>query len=230
MKRYLCPIHKEDTPSVILYDDRAWCFGCSRQIPLDMLGVSVDVTLDRGDKYVEDIQASLKRISALPKKEIRGFSLPYDVRGYYIVWPDNTYYKCRTYDMGSRYIGPMGHQKPIFKFEHFSRDLIIVEGEINAMSLNAMQLGVDIISPGGAGDFYSKSARYWVNNLKAYDKIYVIVDNDAAGAKAGIQVKAAILASGNPRVFLHLDEIDANDRYTSDKEEAKRYYKKTLGL
>ena len=230
MKRYLCPIHKEDTPSVILYGERAWCFGCSRQIPLDMLGVSVDVTFDN-NRHVEDLNATLNYIDSLPEEQLRGLKFKSGPRGYYVVWPDRSYYKLRTNGDSSRYVGPAGHKKPLFILANGFRDVIVVEGEINALSLKEMGLNADIVSPGGAGDFYSKSMlKQYISMLLTYKRVYIITDADGPGAKAAIELKSALVAKGKRDVTIHLDTVDANDRLQSGKEEARKFYKKTLGL
>lgn len=210
-QRILCPVHSEATPSMVLYDDVGHCFGCGATIPLDKLGVKVE----QKEKYVEDIDTSLQRIIALPKRSIRGFNLHCDSEHFYILFPGARYYKKRsvTGSSGSKYIGPSGHQKPLFRaVDNPENDtLAIVEGELNAMSLAACGLPINVCSPGGAGDFYSKSMSKELTYYSRHARILIVTDKDKAGAVAAIELKARLLGRSN--VTIQLVEKDFNELY-----------------
>lgn len=210
-QRILCPVHKEATPSMVLYDDVGHCFGCGATIPLDKLGVKAE----QKEKYVEDIEASLKRIRELPKRDIRGFQLHCDPDYFYILFPGASYYKKRLIarTSGSKYVGPSGHQKPLFRAVDSPENntLAIVEGELNAMSLAACGFPVNVCSPGGAGDFYSKSMSKELTYYARHARILIVTDKDKAGAVAAIELKARLL--GRSHVMIQLVEKDFNELY-----------------
>jgi hypothetical protein len=232
-KRYLCPRHREATPSVVLYGDRGYCFGCSQNIPLEEIGVSAEEAT-REAEYVEDIGATLAYVDTLPRKEIRGFQLPFNERGYYLVYPCRTYYKFRVLgaEKGAKYRGPAGHKKPPFEVVtgHHSR-LVLVEGEFNALSLATVEPECDIVSPGGAGDFYSKGAdKHYLTYSKRYETIYLVVDNDAAGAQAAIEAKSKLMALGCSDVRINLVTKDFNDVHTQDGKQTLEAEAQRMGL
>lgn len=230
-KKYLCPKHEEKTPSANAYHDGYHCFGCGARGPLSDLGLPAGERIEI--TYVEDIAASINRIRALPKQEIRGFSLHADDRGYYLLWPDSSYYKRRVYgaEASSKYRGPSGHTKPPFVVSEGNGDrLALVEGEFNALSLSAIEPPTDIISPGGAGDFYSKSGTKHLYGYARYARVDVIVDADAAGAQAAIETKARLVTLGCSDVRIHLVEKDFNDILCGSGKEALRDEVKRMGL
>lgn len=232
-KKYHCPHHEEKTPSAVAYANSYYSFCCGKSGPLSELGLApgerIEVT------YVEDIATSIERIERLPREEIRGFALHADSLGYYLIWPDRSYYKRRIYgaESGNKYRGPSGHRKPPLFLTAWDggRKLILVEGEFNALSLHSLELkNTDICSPGGAGDFYSKSGSKFLESLGPYPEVHVVVDADAAGAQAAIETKAKLITLGCPDVRLHLVEKDFNDIHTQDGKEALRDEAKRMGL
>lgn len=232
--RRLCPRHRENTPSVIVYEDHGFCFGCHQRIPLDEIGVSAEEAV-REAEYQEDIEATLRYVDSLPRKEIRGFSLPYSTRGYYLVWPDRSYYKLRIEGAsdGQKYRGPTGHKKPWLKarVRNASEQLILVEGEFNALSLGAIEPFATVVSPGGAGDFYSKMAQAELREIATmFLRIDLVVDADAAGAQAAIEAKSRLVVLGCPNVRIHLVTKDFNDVLTQEGKDALREEAYRLGL
>lgn len=232
-KKYLCPRHQEATPSVEHYGDHAFCFGCHQSIPLAELGEEAK-EVSRGPIYIEDIASTLVSIDLLPRKEIRGFTLPYNSRGYYLVWPSRDYYKMRIEgaEAGSKYRGPSGHKKPPFLAADVpsSGRLALVEGEFNALSLAALEPPFDVISPGGAGDFYSKGNERHLRDYARYSRVDIVVDADAAGAQAAIETKAKLVTLGCPEVKIHLVERDFNVILVESGKEALRDECKRMGL
>ncbi len=232
-KRYLCPKHKEKTPSAVVYGDGFFCFGCGARGPASELGLPpgerIEIT------YKEDIAESIARIEALPRKLIRGFMLPYNDRGYFLVYPDRAYYKLRLGvgdDAGNKYRGPTGHKKPKF-VAHKSgnlRRLVLVEGEFNALSLAALELPWDVVSPGAAGDFFSKSRASDLQEYAKYERVDIVVDDDGAGFQAAIECASQLKVLGCENVKAHFVKRDFNDIYDKDGKEALKEVAKALGL
>lgn len=231
VKKYHCPHHEEKTPSAVAYENSYYSFCCGRSGPLSDLGLAPGERIEK--TYIEDLDSSIAAIRALPTQEIRGFKLHADDRGYYLVWPNGDYYKRRVYgaDSGSKYRGPSGHSKPWFVAQTTQSDtLVLVEGEFNAMSLATLELGCNIVSPGGAGDFYSRTGKQYLQDCLLYSDIHVIVDADAAGAQAAIETKAYLVANGHDNVKIHLVEKDFNDIHTEQGKDALREEVKRMGL
>lgn len=231
-RKYLCPKHAEATPSANAYSDHYYCFGCGARGPLSELGLPAGERIEI--TYVEDIAATLANIDLLPRKEIRGFTLPYNPRAYYLVWPTRDYYKMRIEgaEAGSKYRGPSGHKKPPFVCGNSTTHerLVLVEGEFNALSLAVLEPPFDIVSPGGAGDFYSKGNERHLREYAKYSRVDVIVDADAAGAQAAIETKAKLVTLGCPEVKIHLVDTDFNEIHTTLGKEALRETVKRMGL
>lgn len=230
-KKYFCPHHEERSPSAVAYANNYYSFCCGKSGPLSELGLApgerIEIT------YVENIADTIETIKTLPKRPIRGFDLHADDRGYYLIWPDLSYYKRRIYgaDAGNKYRGPSGHRKPPFvASDKKSTTLVLVEGEFNALSLASLELPVDIISPGGAGDFYSTTGREALAQYALYDTIYVVVDADAAGAQAAIETKSRLIVLGCQDVKIVLLNKDFNDIHTEDGKEALMQFTTGLGL
>jgi hypothetical protein len=231
-KRYHCPKHKEATPSAVVYGDHWFCFGCGAKGRPEELGLDPNEPAE--PEYLEDLEASLDYIRSLPKREIRGFQLHANDRGYYLVWPNGDYYKFRstTNDTpGGKYRGPAGHKKPPFvAMSALSHRLVLVEGEFNAMSLALVEPRADIVSPGGAGDFYSRSGQKYLGVWATYGRVDLVMDADAPGAQAAIEAKSRLLVVGCPDVRIHLVERDFNDVLVQEGKEALRKYAERLGL
>lgn len=200
------PEHVDENPSCALYaDGSAYCFVCLRAF------ANVADPVTAAPKPKEDIDATIKYIAGLPKQAIRGLELPFDSRGYYVVWPSGDYYKRRnwgTVDECSRYYSPTGHRKPVFDIgsgTDISADwTIVVEGEINALSIQAAGVKARIISPGSASDMQGYEP------VGLTERVLVLVDQDAPGLQAGWAIKR-YLEEQNSFVHLELMEDDAND-------------------
>lgn len=232
-KRYHCPKHKEQTPSAVVYHDAYHCFGCGARGPINELGLSANEKAE--PEYVEDLNDSISAIKRLPKRDIRGFQLHANDRGYYLLWPNDQYYKYRSFTVdtpGGKYRGPSGHRKPWFVCSgpNDGTKIALVEGEFNALSLASLEVGYPVASPGGAGDFYSGSARPMLLETAGYDLVHIIVDNDAAGAQAAIESKARLVITGCRDVRIHLVDKDFNDVLTEKGKDGLREYATSLGL
>lgn len=226
-KMIKCPHHNDDTASLAVYDNGAYCFGCGYR--------NGDyVSHDKEEyRYVEDIEKTIQYIGSLKWAHVRGLDLPCDDSGYYILWPTKDYYKFRGFDGNSnlpKYRGPSGIPKPLYicstNDEH---TLAVCEGEINALSL-ALVSTVSIVSPGGAGDFYSKRLIKDLAFYTQYAKIHVIVDADAAGTKAAIELKSRLIQAGKTDVIIHLLEKDFNDILVQDGIESLKQKVREMGL
>lgn len=216
VKRYKCPKHKENTPSAIVYGDYYYCFGCSARGSIEELGLSASDVTD--DRYVEDLNETLKYARGLPHRNIRGLDFPSDGGGYFILWPDSTYYKYRRFDSGSdkaKYRNPAGHSQTLFVAKNKTKgDLIVIEGEINALSI-AQVADCGVVSPGGVGNFSGKKGDDVVKYARPFDRVFIICDNDNAGASAAMKLKIALVASGKHKTFIELWNTDANDILTT---------------
>lgn len=215
-KRYMCPQHLEKTGSAVVYGNRYYCFGCGAQGPASDLGESYEPEIPRPP---ENLQAKLAYIDGLPRLACRGLFLPTDHRGYYIVWGGRDYYKLRVVDPGgsnSRYLSPTGHKKPIFVTHSGGETLILVEGEINALSIAQTRPEAEVASPGSAGNFSDTCYNRYLPYYRRFAKIIAIVDKDAAGVKAAIEFKAKMQADRGPQVEINAWSKDANDVLVQD--------------
>lgn len=230
-ERVLCPRHQEETPSCVVYDTTAYCFGCNTNIPLEELGLTPDYS--RPKEPPEDLVKSLAKIDALPRALVRGFNLPIDENGYYLVWPERNYYKYRKFiNSEPKYVGPKGHKTPLYQIKVKGCDsCVVIEGEFNALSLTRVTVPSDIISPGSAGHFYGKDSETLLQFLRNYRKVFIIVDEDGPGVKAAIQLKVKLVAQGQPYTYISLWPKDANDILVQDGEEKlEERVRESLGL
>ncbi len=217
MYKIRCPRHDDKTASCAIYPDGTFhCFGCGAHGQSSELGEAYEgeVGPDR-PKFVEDVARTVPAIESLPLVTIRGLELHANDHGYYIVWPCRNYYKHRSYTPvsdGAKYKGPAGVAKPLFQVWVGGNDeLIVIEGELNALSLARARPDLDIVSPGGAGDFYSKRTLSTDTPLyRRYKRIICIVDEDAAGAAAAIRFKSHMVQYGLA-VTIKMMKKDAND-------------------
>lgn len=226
--KILCPYHKESTPSFHVYPDGSGhCYGCGAHE-----GPSKQRIVPDEERYVEDIQASIKYIKSLPRATIRGLSLHHDNDYYYVVWPSDDYYvRRRKVDVPDRpkYVGAAGHRKPIFIARERSRSvpLIVVEGQLNALSMAEAEIQASVVSPGAATDFKKlANLPYYMG----YDNIVLVLDNDAAGAMGAIELKGQLLAMGKTNVRIHLVNEDANEILQAGGPDAVREYASRLGM
>lgn len=227
--KILCKWHKEDTPSLHIYENGYHCFGCGKHGPL------TDLELPPGrPKYVENVTETIEYIRTLPIKAIRRLQMPQDATFYYILWPNLNYYKRRLIsDSGesgrsSKYLCPSGNPKPLFFASHGDEQhldtLYIVEGEINALSLAECypNCADAICSPGGAAEFTS---RKYLTEYKRYGRFVLVADNDPAGIQALTDLKKELLRH-SPYVHCIAMDKDFNDLLQESKDISE--YKKTV--
>lgn len=183
-------------------------------------------------KEIEDLNEKIVYINALPTQQIRGIDFPFDTAGYYIVWPSSEYYKLRRWtsiDNSSKYYCPVGHQKPVYIISALksTRNLLIVEGEINAISIGLLLPTFDIISPGGVGNFTDNQMISQLNKLEYYDTIIICVDNDAAGLQGALKLRHLLVKEDfSCEVIINLMEKDFNQLLTEYGNNFKEAVKK----
>lgn len=211
MLKIICPFHEERTPSCVLYSDNYVCFGCGKRGPRSELSGEY-ATVPIEDPEPENLAQAYEYIDSLPLTLQRGLMLPTDRRGFYVPWPNRTYYKYRFFEpTGPKYVGAKGHKKPPFLANLTMSSLcFLVEGELNALSLVEALPEASVISPGGAGDFSSDRIKKYYTVLDKYSTIVLVVDEDEAGAKAVISSMPVIKQWGK-RVISWLMKPDAND-------------------
>lgn len=228
MQRVLCPRHEERTPSCVVYEDHAFCYGGCGLIPLSELG-RAGVPPVSSARPPSDIKSELARIRSLPTARVRGVVLPVDADSYYLLWPGDTYYKRRKFlpGDGPKYVCPRGHKKPLYvPHEPKGADtLFVVEGELNALSLVEIGVDVAVCSPGGVGDFRESLLKDEWEFFGRYDKFHLVLDKDKPGLDAAKRFKQLLLSRGKWNVAIHLMERDCNELLQAGtlREEVERW-------
>lgn len=212
-----------------VYEDGAYCYACAYRD--NNINLSAFPQHRRVQTSYADLTAETMRIQLLPMAPIRGLSLPVDETGYYLLWPEKTYYVKRFYKGEPKYKGPSGIPRPVFRACHSGSDkCIIVEGEFNALSLTMACSGIDIFSPGGANQFCVGASKEFLPIYCLYDSILLIADDDEAGAN-GIQSFKKLLEARGKKPKAVLMSRDANDILVNDgKEELKKTIEEALGM
>jgi len=212
---------------VIYADGSAYCYGCSLYIK--------NFTKPRDNKIEvipEDINARISYIRSLPSTSHRGLIFPFDNTGYYIIWPNDIYFKCRRWiddPVYGKYINPKNVTQPWFIIRKKSKKLMIVEGEINALSLNTLNLPIDIMSPGSAGQFNVSKCGFDLKEFSNYNQIVMITDWDKAGVTGALKLKSQILPH-NPDIKIKLVYQDYNQILTNHGQEGLLEEVKELDL
>lgn len=222
--KILCPKHSEKTPSCHIYYDtgRYKCYGCGASGWLDEIGIDTGKSRSLVDKYKEDLPESIKYIKSLPEKTLRGVNIKASDANLYILWPNDDYYKSRSLmqNGGSKYLCPVGHKKPLYYLRRskgmswWTKTLILVEGELNALSIHQVMPYIDVISPGGTADIVA-SVKKDLNIYRNYSSILVMVDADKAGTVAGVAAGTALRDAGI-NVYIASLNKDANERLVQD--------------
>lgn len=215
-RRIRCLWHQEQTASLVQYPQFWKCFGaCGKTYTNKEVEERTGEHFEYEDldEEKEDIPITMEYIKSLPLIDIRGLRFPADDRGYYVVWPGGTFYKYRPYEpgKGSRYIGPRGHVPPLFWATHRNYStLVIVEGEINALSISKALPTYDVCSPGSASMFNASNLSKILTTCQKYNNVVVVLDKDTAGTKALIEAKAFFLYKVPFIDFIQLEE-DSNE-------------------
>lgn len=224
MERIHCIKHEESTPSLVVYETHAYCYGGCGRIELSELGRVAEAAPK--ERYKEDIDARRKEIETFPRATFRGFVFPHDSRGYFITWPDCSYFKQRLFNPKpgeSKYKNPAGQSQPPFWARRgASRTLILSEGEINALSMAEAFPEWDVLSPGSASDFKTaKFTKFLLTFVRYYCTVIIQTDRDGAGTEAAIHTKGLLL-NKVPNLPIVLMERDANEIYCGEGKEKLR--------
>lgn len=235
-----CPFHKDDTASLQIYDDTYHCFGCAAHGSVKQLEALTSTNYytfvqryaKQKSQEKENIAEKLAIIRNLPKKLIRGFELPYDNIGYYIIYPDNKYYIKRVWegDNANKYRSPIGHRKPLYIETagaglDYDTTIYVIEGQLNAKTFGRYN-GEVCVSPGAATDLTRKD---FIDYYAKYDNIVFVVDADAAGVINAIKAREKLLPL-KKRVSIYPMQTDLNDLYVKDPATAEAEVKKILDL
>lgn len=209
-----------------VYGEWSYCFVCHARVLTSELKLPRSAQEIREVRHPDNVPENVEYIEGLPKKIIRGLDLHYDDDGYYVLWPNKNYWKLRFWEGKSRYLSPRGVKKPLFVYPGNSDLLVVVEGELNAVTLQMCEYGeAKIVSPGSATELVK-----YINYYLKFKRILIITDKDNPGVVYGLDLKERLL-SHNKRVELHLVEKDFNDVFTEEGEEAVcREYARALAL
>lgn len=215
MSKILCPYHNDTTPSMQIYGDWSHCFVCKANVKTSELNLPGNIKEIRAKKNPTNIPDRMRYIQSLPIQEIRGINFHFDDRGYYITWPGKNFYKRRNFDgTDNRYVSPVGVPKPLFVYPGSAKHLLIIEGEINAITLhNSLYGDFKICSPGPASDLL-RYIKYYLE----FNRITIFVDRDAPGVVFGSQLKDLLLKN-NKHVQLVALEKDFSDVFMEEGEE-----------
>ena len=226
IKMILCPVHEEDTPSCGIYSDGHYhCYGCHHSGNVTELGMEISNEKSK-PKPAEAIAETLSYIKTLDQKLIRGVLLPVDDSCYYIVWPSGDYYIARYHvPTIGKYRNPTGYRKPPYIAGNCatrSDGIVVVEGELNAVSIHQAVPEILVISPGSASDLATPLAMY-----DNFDKILILADEDKAGAIGAIQLASNLGRKKDVRIKLMKE--DANDMLIKyGKERLKEFITQAL--
>lgn len=227
--KVLCPNHKDTNPSMHVYADKSWCFVCNYMC--DSEKVVNGAVLSKIKKDPENLEESLLYINSLPQKSIRGLNLKYDKTGYYVIYPGKSYYFKRTFSGEPRYIYPRGHKSSLFIVSKSSnrRTLIVVEGVLNALSLDLALdgscYGVDIVSPGSAN-----SIEDFIDTYMQYEQIILVVDKDPAGIACGEPVRKYLISKEKKCKLIAVSPDFNQTLQTGGKDAVLKQFKQELGL
>lgn len=222
MPKINCPFHFENTDSCEIFEDGYYCFGCGAHGPLSKLPKYIEIPKAEKKYTKSDIELSweINAILKLPKKQIRGLDLHYDADYYYVMWPDFSYYKKRAFkETAAKYLCPKGAKKPLFECTGSWRDLMIVEGEINAMSADLVRPDFKIVSPGGVSEFTKQN---YIDFYIQYEHIYIVFDRDLPGVDNAIKLCNILRKEYKRFVYLRPMQRDLNSILTTDGIDAVR--------
>lgn len=221
MERVHCPRHVENTPSCVIYPTHAYCYGGCGRIELSELGKEASGVPK--ERYKENLEETRQYIGTLPTKTVRGFSFPYDDRGYYLCFPGTSYYKRRNWaDGGNKYKNPAGHAQPMFIARQLPTGrLFLCEGEINSLSVAEAFPDDSVMSPGSASDFKRYTVKTLLTYCIPYSILVIMVDRDGPGTEAAIHAKG-LLVGKIPDVRIVLMDPDPNDWLCSSGKEKLR--------
>lgn len=214
--RIHCPYHDDKTPSMYCYEEFAHCFVCNAHVPVERVLDGEDIQRVRHEP--EDLVSKLRYIQGLETSCIRGLLFRRDSEGYYILWPNDNFYKYRYFGEGQRYKSPTGHQVPLFDLGPRSNTLVLVEGEINALSIaeSFKERKFTIASNGPINKIMS-----FIPFYLTFKRISIIVDRDNVGVANGDALRKELIKH-KKRVQLIACEKDINEILQTEGEEGVR--------
>jgi len=223
------PEHEDTNPSAYKYGNKIYCFVCNKGLALkEERGVYEKTELKKQKVSEYDIS----RIQSLPITNYRCLDLHSDGKFVYIIYPDGQYYRARNIHSNcsaSKYVSPKGVVKHYMYLPCENTDtLLLVEGEINALSIRKVNSKVSLLCPGSATDFSTATKKYQ-NEIKRFKKVIVTADKDTAGAKAVINALKVLRHLG-VGLRHHLWTKDANDLLIEGEEYLEREVKRILEL
>lgn len=210
-----CPNHQDENPSAHVYDNGTFCFVCHKMVETgDVKSIPLKKKV-----VAENITGRIAEIRNLDTKRWRGLDFHADNFGCYILYPSGDYYKYRLFSpsqSGSKYLGPVGHSQPLFFFkeEGNKEKLLIIEGEINAMTVLEYN-NYSVLSPGSAGNFLSKIDEI-ISIAIEYGKIVVWADKDPPGIKAIMELTSQLKIKGKKVEYI-MEDMDANEMLLNGK-------------
>lgn len=221
MAKIHCTVHNDTNASMEVYENEneiiGYCFSCQARVVLE----GRPSGRNRRPTNVPDM---LNYIATLPQRKIRGFDVPVDDLGFYLVWPERTFYKRRNFSDNPRYTAPRGISAPPYVFKGTSDTAVIVEGEINARSLYESYPTKDtVMSPGSVTKFPSFS-----KVVQSYSKVVLVVDHDTPGIVYGTELKNLLLKQGKKTILITC-ATDYNDLFCTEGPEAvAKHFKENL--
>lgn len=234
VRKIRCEFHQDDTASLALYGDKYYCFGCGARGETKNLKGAEYEPQSTQPRYSENMRLSVERIRALPVKSWRGLDLHCDSSGAYILWPDLSYYKYRLFDPDdgkSKYRSPVGHSyRPLVLAQGFGT-VVVVEGEINALTLSQYGgIREGIVCPGAASNFNAEFTRKWLPHFPHTKRFIICCDSDKAGIAGAIQLKVCLLEQTHDVTVLPMTK-DFNEIYKEEGQEGvRKYVEAYLGL
>lgn len=209
--------------------DHWYCFGaCQKRYTVDEVENQLGLRPNIKEKRIENVEQTIKYINGLERKTIRGVpNIPYDNDFFYILGYLAPYYlksRHERRDDEPKYIGPTGVSRPIFKpLQNDGNPLIVVEGEMNVLSIGYSNPNYNVISCGGVNGFQKHLDFY-----RKYDKIVLIADEDLAGLEATLLTRLDLLEMGK-EVSIKLMKDDANTILIRDgKETLAKFIQETV--
>jgi len=221
MANIRCPFHDDTRASMKVYGDVAWCFVCHMSVPVTELNLPARII---SSKEITDIKKEWEYIKSLPKKLIRGLEMPYDNRGFYVLWPNKMFYKKRLNEGKTRYIAPSGHKPPLYVCPGENSHLLVVEGELNAASIHRVKWDeYKIVSPGSAGEFL-RHLEYYLQ----YPRITLVLDKDAAGIVHGLQIKEILLKHKKDTRLVLVSKDFSSILETQGEDSLREYFERVV--
>jgi twinkle protein len=226
VRHMACP-HCGSSDAASLYDDgHIFCFRCYTHTPGD--GTDVIHTHQMRDVRLQGSAGRLqkRRISEKTCEFFKAYKDGEQLRFHYYNSSGTLVgAKIKTKDKDFRCEGEVNTLYGMQNFRHKTtsktKKLVIVEGEMDALSVWESQPNWDVVSVPNGAPAAKKAIQKnyeWVNY---YDKVVIFFDNDEAGQKAAIE-SAGVLPPGKAYIGFLEGYKDASDALQAHDEEAVR--------